>query len=331
MSTVPAVQMAAFLNEMKSVRLRKVASKPELRDGIQGTSNSLSNPIPRPRQRQAFSQDSVSSQSVGSSFAASDLSHKSQRPELSHWEGRRTDTSKTIPQPMFDTLRVGERRPFQSSASGAETAASSSRPPNASRLRGTHPTVQREYTPDRLFPSRPSGSGPLPTLSPNRPRPPNRRHHPPVGHSYGEEPLANESSDDEDPLALLAPHKLGKKAPPISEVQQTRQRNQTPTRPRLDENEGYSLAASTASDIPSLEHELKRMIRAQVEREFEQELKELSSSSRAVLTGRGSREQDGYLAGGGGGGPAIWIEDARKPSQSQQYGDPVLKRRGRDM
>jgi len=43
-STVPAAQMAAFLNEIKAVRLRKVSSKPDLAEGA-GTAGRVPLPL----------------------------------------------------------------------------------------------------------------------------------------------------------------------------------------------------------------------------------------------------------------------------------------------
>ena len=95
--------------------------------------------------------------------------------------------------------------------------------------------------------------------------------------------------------------------------------------------------ASTEGNVPSLEAELRKVVRAEVEREFEQEIQELDAHSGHVLSGTGQRvsQRDGFMAGGGAGGEPVWmrngIEDygERRSGSSGRGDDRIAKPRPR--
>lgn len=68
-------------------------------------------------------------------------------------------------------------------------------------------------------------------------------------------------------------------------------------------------STSAGGNVPSLEAELRKIVRAEVEREFEQEMQDMDANAGRLLSGTGQRasQRDGFMAGGGGGGEPIWM------------------------
>jgi hypothetical protein len=63
--------------------------------------------------------------------------------------------------------------------------------------------------------------------------------------------------------------------------------------------------------VSSIEAELRRAVRAEVEREFEREIHQLDAKAGEVLSGTGLRDsqRDGFMAGGGAGGEPVWMRN----------------------
>lgn len=79
--------------------------------------------------------------------------------------------------------------------------------------------------------------------------------------------------------------------------------------------------------MPSLEAELRKVVRAEVEREFEREIRELDAAAGEVLTGNGKRDSQrvGFMAGGGAGGQPIWMRNGSEDAEGFE-----VERRGRN-
>ncbi|KIM32585.1 hypothetical protein M408DRAFT_19973 [Serendipita vermifera MAFF 305830] len=367
-STVPAAQMAAFLNEMKTVKLRKVSSKPELGEGSSkttapfkssvmerlGSSSSFS--IPRPRY--ALSQDSVSTQSVGSSFAPSDHSLASSQASTSTTrlsELRTNRVAEFTPSLVSDNGDLHDEEHLPSTPPPSTSQATTSRNrhsmpvPKASGVpeasnerqrisRNNIPSTSEEgggseRARTNSFPNRPNTSGPLPSLSPDKPRPPGRATN---RKTAPQRTVVTSSSDeDNDPIALLGPRHPVEYSVPLrgegrSSGKPHRYRTESVAKSQHSRSRSHSRAptpaASSGGNLPSLEAELRKIVRAEVEREFEQEIQDLDAHSGRVLSGTGQRssQRDGFMAGGGGGGVPVWMgggddddEDEGKPSRGQ--------------
>jgi hypothetical protein len=332
-----------------------------------------------PRQRHALSQDSVSTQSVGSSFAASDRSIPSSQIS--------TNTTTRISE--LRTNRPVEPTPSLVSDNGdlADEEFPPSSPPSVSQLapaatgRDRHSaTVSKSSilsskasripkTSDQLsesssrhtsrtasinnvastsanngdasthlranaFPNRPTTSGPLPSLSPEKPRPPGRGRASNAGPSKQPDQRTNapSSSDEEDPLSLLSSHQQQQQhteySVPLRNDDQTSRRSHSirrspapsPSRSRSHSHSRHrepTPSTSTGGNVSSFEAELRRAVRAEVEREFEREIHQLDAKAGEVLSGGGLRDsqRDGFMAGGGAGGEPVWMRNGMEDEE----------------
>jgi hypothetical protein len=164
-----------------------------------------------------------------------------------------------------------------------------------------------------VFPGRPATSELLPSLSPERPRAPGRRVRPSLQKasraSTSRVIQTSSDEDEEDPLSMSAfdpvyQARAGLTPPASHKASSTREGSHSHSR-------GATQATSTGGSVPSLEAELKRVIRAEVEREIEAEMREINRGAERILSGRGQKSNDtaGFLSGGGGAGPAVWIHN----------------------
>lgn len=175
------------------------------------------------------------------------------------------------------------------------------------------------------FPNRPTTSELLPTLSPNKPRPKGRistkaqKDGASERHQEDKVVYTVSSDEEDDPLSIITPSQPLRAS--TSAAHHSRHSSQQALKQVDIDHRGHSRSRSRArtpaanANLPhdasagSLEAEIKKMLRAEVEREFEAEIQELNAESERYLTGRGKRpsQSSGFMKGGGGAGEPVWM------------------------
>ncbi|KAG8756857.1 hypothetical protein FRC14_002611 [Serendipita sp. 396] len=324
MPTVPADQMAAFLNEMKTVRLRKVGFRSKSPEARHRYPSSL-----RAHDRAVLKEDGQSQQARVNPTDASTLNRltESRRgvgsdltPSLCSDRGEvnEEDGLPSTPPALFLKPNAPVHRPSWGERSLPVTkliTTKQSQPDNkdaplkANRRIGESPPVDTMQSKVIYFPQRAPTSYQLPNLSPNRPRPPGRTGNSATVVSHkGWGSNKPPSEDEVDPIALLPARISAQVIPPKSDkgIFLT----------SISEPQGGSLATGS---ISSLEHELRRIIRAEVEKEFEEELRELDNGERKRSKGQRERNR----------GAALTVENARDESPESPTRDVAYSNRRR--
>ncbi|PVF95757.1 hypothetical protein CPB86DRAFT_559601 [Serendipita vermifera] len=281
-STVPADQMAAFLDEIKTVRLRKVHTKDSDHDFISNTISSIKQIPGISGHLGAKTDNNYKVQSIKPSESSeSTQPAQTSRVRTIHGNGRMKPVS-----PSSDS-KIGDSTKSASHNMGnhREGPTTSKHSPSRKLYQLTTRDDSRHYSSGSLaaaMVNRPINNK-LPSLSPHRPRPLGRSRES-VGTS--QKTSIDDPSDEEDPLMLLGTHSATHRLKAQSKSSQDMYDDKNPISSRIGVS---SRSMATDNNVSSLEMELKRTLRVEVERDLQRQARlseERGSSTETSVNGR---------------------------------------------